>query len=234
MPVCLVPADKGRTIVLDKTITLIGRHPDCDVVLTRSRKISRKHCCLAQVNSHLVIRDLGSMNGIWVNGERVRGLLRVEVGDQVSIGDLVYQLQDQNTPAKPGSEKRKTHNSGNGATRSPRPPMDLSQEVPVAIPDEDESFVVDPSIVQSGRQSWFPVDDYNPADMVDDNADPDDEAIPLAESREIPLAESREYDNQECNDDANNSDDVLPVADAVDDEDVIPLRDSGDYSVENH
>ncbi len=221
MPVCLVPEDKGRTIVLDKTITLIGRHPDCDVVLTRSRKISRKHCCLAQVNSHIVIRDLGSMNGIWVNGERVRGLLRVEIGDQVSIGDLVYQLQDQKSPAKPGSRKRKTNNSGNGATRSPRPAMNLSQDVPVAIPDEDESFVVDPSIVQNGRQSSVLVDGLNPLDMADVDDD-DNDVLPLAESREQ-IAVDEES--------SNDSDDVLPIADEGDEsDDVIPLRDSGEHS----
>ena len=56
--------------MLDKPIVLVGRHQECDVQIN-SRKISRKHCCLAQVNDYVVVRDLFSTNGVRINGKRV-------------------------------------------------------------------------------------------------------------------------------------------------------------------
>ena len=90
MAVYLIPVDKGRPIVLDKAVVFIGRHPECDVILKSSRKVSRKHCCLAQVESRIVIRDLGSMNGIRLNGERVKKEATVKLGDEITIGDVSY------------------------------------------------------------------------------------------------------------------------------------------------
>ena len=73
MNVFLEPVSgKGLKIPMDKAIIFIGRHPDCDVVITRSRMISRKHCALVQIDKSFVIRDLGSTNGVKVNGERVQ------------------------------------------------------------------------------------------------------------------------------------------------------------------
>ena len=45
------------SIPLDKPIMLIGRHQECDIQIP-SRKISRRHCCIALISDHLVIRDL--------------------------------------------------------------------------------------------------------------------------------------------------------------------------------
>ena len=53
----LVPVEQGRRIILDKAIIFGGRHPECAIVLSRSRKISRRHCCSAHVNDGGLIRD---------------------------------------------------------------------------------------------------------------------------------------------------------------------------------
>ncbi len=95
MAVYLIPVDKGRPIVLDKAVVFIGRHPECDVILKASRKVSRKHCCLAQVESRIVIRDLGSMNGIRLNGKRVKIEATVKLGDEITIGDVTYVLKSR-------------------------------------------------------------------------------------------------------------------------------------------
>ena len=56
-----------------------------------SRKISRKHCCIAQVNDYVVVRDLFSTNGVCINGKRVEdGSLKV--GDELSIAHFRYQV----------------------------------------------------------------------------------------------------------------------------------------------
>jgi predicted component of type VI protein secretion system len=91
MPPQLVALSEGPSILLDKPILLFGRNPECDIQID-SRKISRRHCCLAQVNDYLVIRDLGSTNGIRINGVRVlEGKLRG--GDELTIGSHRYQIR---------------------------------------------------------------------------------------------------------------------------------------------
>jgi len=56
-----------------------------------SRKVSRRHCCVAQVNDYLVVRDLGSTNGVRINGERVAEGKLVP-GDELQIGNFKYQV----------------------------------------------------------------------------------------------------------------------------------------------
>ncbi|MDA0283264.1 MAG: FHA domain-containing protein, partial [Planctomycetota bacterium] len=105
MPVLLKPLQGGRPIVLDKPILLIGRHPDCDVILKNSAKISRKHCCVALVDNHFVVRDLDSMNGVWVNGERVDHSANLRNGDELMIGDLPFTLTRSSEEKRPRSSE---------------------------------------------------------------------------------------------------------------------------------
>ena len=90
MPAHLLSLADGPSILLDKPILLFGRHEECDVQLN-SKKVSRRHCVLAQVSDYLVIRDLGSTNGVRINGQRVaEGKLRP--GDELQIGNFKYQV----------------------------------------------------------------------------------------------------------------------------------------------
>ena len=173
MALYLVPVDQGRPIVLDKAVVFIGRHPECDVVLKHSRKVSRKHCCIAQVDSRIVVRDLGSMNGVRLNGERVTHEATVRLGDQVTIGDVGYVLQTHDALGRPqASQPPNGRQAGftppasapprsmsprrpDERTERPRrdqaepPPVVLSQDVPVPIPEEDADFRVEESRYRS-------------------------------------------------------------------------------------
>src|SRR5258707_2608060 len=108
MPAQLLSLSDGPSLLLDKPILLVGRHEECDIQLN-SRKVSRKHCVIAQVDEVLVIRDLGSTNGVRVNGVRVEdGTLRT--GDELMIGNFRYKVHvDQRrkvaAPAKPPGVK---------------------------------------------------------------------------------------------------------------------------------
>jgi pSer/pThr/pTyr-binding forkhead associated (FHA) protein len=106
MPPQLVAFPEGFRILIDKPIMLFGRDAECDIRFD-SRKISRRHCCLAQIGDQLIVRDLGSTNGIRVNGIRVlEGYLRA--GDELTIGGHRYQLAWDNVPA--GEEKPAVRN----------------------------------------------------------------------------------------------------------------------------
>lgn len=110
MPAFLVPVESGLCVIpLEKAVVLIGREADCDVSLTQSRKVSRKHCCLAQVNEKIMARDLGSTNGIYLNGVRVKKECQIRLGDELMIGDLRFRLQADpkaQRSAKPSKEKK--------------------------------------------------------------------------------------------------------------------------------
>jgi len=100
MPAQLVALTDGPSILLDKPILLLGRHAECDIQLN-SRKVSRRHCCIAQVNDYLVVRDLGSTNGIRVNGIRVlEGKLNPD--DELTVGNFRYRVTWDDKPVGRG------------------------------------------------------------------------------------------------------------------------------------
>jgi pSer/pThr/pTyr-binding forkhead associated (FHA) protein len=118
MPAELVALNEGPSILVDKPILLLGRHPECDIQID-SRKISRRHCCIAQVNDYLVVRDLDSTNGIRINGVRVvEG--RLMPGDELTIGNHRYQVTWDDSPV------------------SPIPPASMRPRAQVAVEDDDE------------------------------------------------------------------------------------------------
>src|SRR5262249_32122253 len=114
MPAQLLALTDGPSILLDKPILLLGRHGEGDVQL-HSRKASRRHCCVAQVRDYLVVRDLGSTNGVRINGHRVlEG--KLQSGDELTIGNFRYQVyleapssnvnSSTTPPPKPGEKRR--------------------------------------------------------------------------------------------------------------------------------
>jgi pSer/pThr/pTyr-binding forkhead associated (FHA) protein len=80
----------GRQIPVDRAVVLVGRSTECDVVLDCSSKISRIHCALVQVDADYYLRDLGSMNGVWVAGQKVVRQQRLQNGMEVCIGDVRF------------------------------------------------------------------------------------------------------------------------------------------------
>jgi predicted component of type VI protein secretion system len=173
MPMILLPLEDAEPVLLDKAITFFGRHPDCDVILTNSRKVSRKHCCIAQIDDAYVIRDLGSMNGVRVNGEAVRRDSRLSVGDEIVVGDVAYRLQVA-TPeqVKAGSAVKARPDAG---LRRVSPDM-LSRDVPVALPEEGADFVVEET-----QRNLKPVDKKSKASKKHKKRAGSDEIIVLGD-----------------------------------------------------
>jgi hypothetical protein len=73
--------------------TSIGRAPDNEVVITQEfpgwDTISRNHARVYQQAGHWIIQDLGSTNGVWVNGKRT-GLNLLQDGWQLQIGGVGF------------------------------------------------------------------------------------------------------------------------------------------------
>ncbi len=82
--------DKGRTFHTQEEPAILGRQSD-QIPLT-DRTVSRQHSEIRPENGGWILRDLGSANGTYVNGVRVRDSVRLKHGDQIKIGAtlLVY------------------------------------------------------------------------------------------------------------------------------------------------
>ena len=67
---------------------LIGRDPECTVLLSGSSEVSRRHSAIRRDGALISITDLSSRNGTFVNGVRV-GVAPLQLGDVVRIGSWV-------------------------------------------------------------------------------------------------------------------------------------------------
>ena len=76
---------EGQRWVIDQTQVTIGRGSDCDIVLP-DRQVSRFHAQIERENGGFLIRDLGSKNGTYVNGQEVRDRpYGLKDGDEIQI-----------------------------------------------------------------------------------------------------------------------------------------------------
>ena len=77
----------GTRVALEREHTVIGRSPDCDLVVPLT-SICRQHARLSRVGDQFVIEDLKSRGGTWVNGRHVRGPTPLRDGDRLRICDF--------------------------------------------------------------------------------------------------------------------------------------------------
>jgi pSer/pThr/pTyr-binding forkhead associated (FHA) protein len=90
----IIEDDEGRKTVvpLVREEITIGRQ-DGNVIKLSERNVSRRHARLKKDNGSLVIEDLGSYNGVRVNGERISGPTKIKEGDLIEIGDYDLGVQ---------------------------------------------------------------------------------------------------------------------------------------------
>ncbi len=74
----------GARFLLDAPLTTVGRHPDSDIFLD-DVTVSRKHALFEQDGDAFLVRDVGSLNGTYVNRELVDHI-SLRTGDEVQIG----------------------------------------------------------------------------------------------------------------------------------------------------
>jgi DNA-binding winged helix-turn-helix (wHTH) protein len=81
----------GREIPLPNGEHLIGRGEDCPI-RSDSRRVSRHHARVRVTPERVLVEDLGSRNGTWVDGRRIEGPAELAAGDTVRIGPEVIQF----------------------------------------------------------------------------------------------------------------------------------------------
>ena len=81
----------GRAIAIKRSTLLIGRAEDCDV-RPLSEDVSRRHCAIHVGPSDVWAEDLGSRNGTFVNGVKIKEKTKLADGDLVRVGALELQV----------------------------------------------------------------------------------------------------------------------------------------------
>lgn len=83
----------GREHALVEDVTAIGRAVTNDIVVT-GRRVSREHARLRRAGWRVILEDLGSTNGTFLNGERVLNPMELRDEDRIGIGDVTFVFHD--------------------------------------------------------------------------------------------------------------------------------------------
>jgi len=84
---------EGQQAIELRPINSLGRHPNNSIQLL-DKIVSKEHCILEQREGGFILRDLGSLNGTYVNGERVRGETMLRHGDEIALGSTRARYDD--------------------------------------------------------------------------------------------------------------------------------------------
>ena len=125
----------GEFPIHDDREIIIGRSSELDMVLVEDM-VSRKHSKITSFGGELTIEDLGSTNGTFVNGERVK-FSKLKDGDRVLIGTSIIKLNQVDETAAKKFEERSRSARFRQQTRHPtssgRPMSGTIEEIP--LPD---------------------------------------------------------------------------------------------------
>jgi hypothetical protein len=109
----------SREIPLPEGGCLIGRGGDCQVIVDDGLA-SRRHAFLKISADRVTVQDLGSRNGVYVNGSRVVGSVPLEVGDNLIIGQTQFVLGEGMGVPPPRPSLRPSRAAGPHPVPEPR------------------------------------------------------------------------------------------------------------------
>jgi pSer/pThr/pTyr-binding forkhead associated (FHA) protein len=96
-------AEAGRQLPLDSVID-VGREPNLPLHLDNDTQVSRRHARIAVQGGQVVVEDLGSTNGTYVNDQPISAPRPINPGDRVRIGLTVVELRTrQQVAARPSA-----------------------------------------------------------------------------------------------------------------------------------
>ncbi len=95
----LLTGGESKAFELDGAEIVVGRLPECEIHLD-SNMISRKHARLRRDGASIVLEDLGSGNGTFVNGQRINCAVALNHDDRVKFGPLLTRFEADHPPAR--------------------------------------------------------------------------------------------------------------------------------------
>lgn len=95
----LVLVEGGKTVVVQLRLpTVVGRSTAADLKVPDSQ-VSRRHCELFDYEDQIAVRDLDSVNGTIVNGERIQQDTLLTTGDHLTIGNVTFRVDVEGVPS---------------------------------------------------------------------------------------------------------------------------------------
>lgn len=91
---------EGQQAIELRPVNSLGRHPNNSIQLL-DKIVSKEHCIIEQRGDHFVLRDLGSLNGTFINNERVRGEAPLKHGDEIALGSTRGRFEESGPPVQP-------------------------------------------------------------------------------------------------------------------------------------
>jgi len=86
-------AEDGRRFDLGEGSFIVGRDASADMSLPNENSISRKHAQITRSGNSIVVKDLGSTNGTFVNGLKLNGETTLRPGDTVQFGAVRFRFE---------------------------------------------------------------------------------------------------------------------------------------------
>jgi predicted component of type VI protein secretion system len=126
----------AKTLRLADGVTTIGRQDGCELTL-RSSQVSRRHCQLFEKKGLLLVKDLGSANGTFVNGKRIEEQRVLEPGDILMVGPIEFRIESLASGASPGAEAREVASGSGASAKASDTAVPEAVEAPIALDEDD-------------------------------------------------------------------------------------------------
>jgi predicted component of type VI protein secretion system len=191
----VVGGDAKAAEIKLKLPAVIGRGREANLTLPHPL-VSRKHCELFEHAGKLCVRDLGSLNGTYINNERIADSTLLPSGDLLTVGSVtfraVYSNQVVAAPLKTAGEATVRAAANNTTVEPPRPvenrqPQRVAQPLAPDVPDEfDEVEEIDEGLVVD-EQDAAQIEELE-AEDVDEIAESDAEPAGYESTVPAPLA----------------------------------------------
>ncbi len=131
----LLTGGDAKSYELTRDEVTVGRLPECEIHLD-SNMISRKHARLIRNGSSIVVEDLGSGNGTFVNGQRITTPTTLHHDDRVKFGPLLMRFEGDSPSPR---------------SRPQAPPEPTGVEFGA---DDDSSTIMGAAAATSGFGCW--------------------------------------------------------------------------------
>jgi predicted component of type VI protein secretion system len=179
-----------KDVTLRRPRTVVGRKKGCKIRI-QSESVSRIHCSLVLADGRLTAKDLGSSNGTFVNGRRIKEQ-ELQAGDKLQVGVITFLVQIIGATAERPDQVE------------PEPTMAVAM-------DDDEVVFLENDLPEPAAGA----EELVAAEMIDetDDADADLEFASDGKSAAVPASENIFVQDDEA---AINADDFVIPDDVLD------------------
>ena len=149
VPVAFLQFNHGTAtverFVLEKKSTLIGRGSNCDIILFE-KQCSRKHLELSKVGLTFYLKDLNTINGTYVNGEKIK-TCELAPEDTIKIGDVAFTFDMESMDEDDNQIQGELQSS-----QFPIPVDDLEPLIPTDLQEKKDLSSMDENLEEDIEQ----------------------------------------------------------------------------------